>query len=177
MWCIGEIVALYRARMYKLLALYARPYDPREPVICLDEKSKQLLRKTRALLPAKPATPVREDYEYERSGTCNIFVAVEPLGGKRLAQVTERRTKADFVGFVLRLLDSGYSKARKVHLVPDRLNTHFRESFEEVLGVAAAKRLLSRVEFHITPKHASWFNMSRDRNRYSLAPVSSPPWR
>lgn len=160
MWCIGEITAEYRARMYKLLALYARPYDPREPVICLDEKSKQLLRQTRAPLPAKPATPVREDYEYERMGTCNIFVAVEPLGGKRLAQVTERRTKVDFVGFVLRLLDSGYSKARKVHLVLDNLNTHFRESFEEVLGVAAAQRLLSRVEFHYTPKHASWLNMA-----------------
>jgi hypothetical protein len=160
MWCIGEITAEYRARMYKLLALYARPYDPREPVICLDEKSKQLLRQTRTPLPAQPGTPVREDYEYERMGTCNIFVAVEPLGGKRLAQVTERRTKVDFVGFVLRLLDSGTSKARKVHLVLDNLNTHFRESFEEVLGVAAAQRLLSRVEFHYTPKHASWLNMA-----------------
>ncbi len=160
MWCIGEISAEYRARMYSLLALYARPYDAREPVICLDEKSKQLLRQTRAPLPAKPATPLREDYEYERMGTCNIFVAVEPRGGKRLAQVTERRTKADFVGFVLRLLDRGYDKARKVHLVLDNLNTHFRESFEEVLGVAAAARLLSRIEFHYTPKHASWLNMA-----------------
>ena len=80
MWCIGELTAEYRQRMYDLLDLYARPYNPREPVICLDEKSKQLLRETRRPLPAKPATVRKEDYEYERAGTCNIFVAVEPRG-------------------------------------------------------------------------------------------------
>ena len=104
--------------------------------------------------------PVREGYEYERLGTCNIFVAVEPRGGKRLAQVTERRTKADFVGFVLRLLDSGYGKARTVHLVLDNLNTHFRDSFEKVLGVTAAARLLSCIEIHTAPKRANWLNMA-----------------
>jgi DDE superfamily endonuclease len=160
MWCIGELTAEYRRRMYDLLDLYARPYDPREPVICLDEKAKQLLRETRASLPQKPGTPQRQDYEYQRSGTCNIFVAVEPRGGRRFAQVTERRTKADFVSFVLRLIANGHAQARKVHLVLDNLNTHFRESFEEVLGVKAAARLLSRIEFHYTPKHASWLNMA-----------------
>ena len=104
MWCIGELTAEYRRRMYELLAVYARPYDPREPVICLDEKSKQLLRETRRPLPAKPGTPAKVDYEYERAGTCNIFVAVEPRGQRRLAQVTARRTKVDFVGFVCRRL-------------------------------------------------------------------------
>lgn len=104
MWYIGELTAEYRRRMYDLLDLYALPYNPREPVICLDEKSKQLLRETRRPLPAKPGTAAKEDYEYERAGTCNIFVAVEPRGQRRLAQVTARRTKIDFVSFVCRLL-------------------------------------------------------------------------
>jgi DDE superfamily endonuclease len=160
MWCIGELTAEYRRRMYDLLQLYARPYDGGEPVICLDEKSKQLLRETRSPLPAKPATVRKEDYEYERAGTCNIFVAVEPRGQRRIAQVTDRRTKADFVSFVCRLLRNGYSGARKVHLVLDNLNTHLRGSFEEVLGVKTAATLLRRIQFHYTPKHASWLNMA-----------------
>jgi len=160
MWCIGEITAEYRRRMYELLTLYARPYDPREPVICLDEKSKQLLRETRRPLPAKPGIPAKVDYEYERAGTCNIFVAVEPRGQRRLAQVTTRRTKVDFVAFVCRLLHRGYSQARKVHLVLDNLNTHLPTSFEEVLGINTAAKLLRRIEFHYTPKHASWLNMA-----------------
>lgn len=160
MWCIGELTAEYRRRMYDLLELYARPYDAREPVICLDEKSKQLLRETRRPLAAKPGAASKVDYEYERAGTCNIFVAVEPRGQRRIAQVTARRTKVDFVGFVCRMLRSGYSTARKVHLVMDNLNTHLRESFDEVLGVKTATALLRRVQFHYTPYHASWLNMA-----------------
>ena len=160
MWCIGELTAEYRKRMYDLLELYARPYDAREPVICLDEKSKQLLRETRRPLPAEPATVRKEDYEYERAGTCNIFVAVEPRGQRRIAQVTDRRTKVDFVSFVCRMLRNGYCGARKVHLVLDNLNTHMRESFEEVLGMKTAATLLRRIQFHYTPKHASWLNMA-----------------
>lgn len=160
MWCIGELTAEYRQRMYELLELYARPYDAREPVICLDEKSKQLLRETRPPLPAEPGELRKEDYEYERAGTCNIFVAVEPRGQRRSAEVTDRRTKIDFVAFVCRMLRRGYSHARKVHLVLDNLNTHMRESFEEVLGVKTAATVLRRIEFHYTPKHASWLNMA-----------------
>lgn len=158
MWCIGELTAEYRRRMYELLELYARPYDPREPVICLDEKCKQLLRETRPSLPAKVATLAKEDYE--RAGTCNIFVAVEPRGQRRIAQVTARRTKVDFVAFVCRMLRSGYSRVRKVHLVLDNLNVHWRESFEEVLGIKTAATLLRRIQFHYTPNHASWLNMA-----------------
>ncbi|MGH8336282.1 MAG: IS630 family transposase, partial [Gammaproteobacteria bacterium] len=160
MWCIGELTAEYRKRMYELLELYARPYDAREPVICLDEKSKQLLRETRPPLPAEPGELRKEDYEYERAGTCNIFVAVEPRGQRRSAEVTDRRTKIDFVAFVCRMLRRGYSHARKVHLVLDNLNTHMRESFEEVLGLKTAAIVLRRIEFHYTPKHASWLNMA-----------------
>lgn len=160
MWCIGELTAEYRQRMYALLRLYARPYDAREPVIRLDEKCKQLLRETRRPLPAQCGSVRKEDYEYERAGTCNIFVAVEPRGQRRFAQVTARRTKVDFVAFVCRMLRSGYSHVRKAHLVLDNLNTHVRESFEEVLGTRNAATVLRRVQFHYTPKHASWLNMA-----------------
>jgi hypothetical protein len=160
MWCIGELTAEYRRRMYELLDLYARPYDVREPVICVDEKCKQLLRETRHSLPPKSGTPLRQDYEYQRAGTCNIFVAVEPRGRRRFAQVTARRTKIDFVAFVCRLLRRGYAHARKVHLVLDNLNVHWRQSFEEVLGVKTAATVLRRIQFHYTPNHASWLNMA-----------------
>jgi hypothetical protein len=160
MWCIGELTAEYRRRMYELLDLYARPYDAREPVICVDEKCKQLLRETRHPLPARSGTPARQDYEYERAGTCNIFVAVEPRGRRRFAQVTARRTKIDFVAFVCRMLRRGYSHARRVHLVLDNLNVHLRQSFEEVLGVRTAAMVLRRIQLHYTPNHASWLNMA-----------------
>ena len=111
-------------------------------------------------LPIRPGMPVRQDYEYVRSGTCNVFVAVEPKGGRRTVLVTDRRTKPDFVAFVQHLLEQVYAKAYRVHLVMDNLNTHFFKSFEEVLGVKAAKKLLRRVVFHYTPKHASWLNMA-----------------
>ena len=160
MWCIGALTEEYRQRMYDLLDLYARPFRPREPVVCLDEKSKQLLRGSRSPLSAKPNSSAKEDYEYVRAGTCNLFVAVEPKGGRRTVVVTGHRAKADFVAFVQHLLDRVYATARRIHLVMDNLNTHFRKSFEEVLGVKKAKALLRRVVFHYTPKHASWLNMA-----------------
>lgn len=160
MWCVGQISAEYRQRMYGLLELYARPYDPQAPVVCLDEKSKQLLKETRVPLPARPGTIAKQDYEYERAGTCNLFVSVEPKGQRRHVAVTARRTKVDFVSFVSQLVEEVYAHAHKIHLVVDNLNTHFRASFEAVLGPAAAATLLARVEFHYTPKHASWLNMA-----------------
>jgi hypothetical protein len=160
MWCIGRITAEYRERMYDLLGLYAQPYDPAEPVVCLDEKSKQLLEQTRPPLPAAPGQIAKEDYEYKRAGTRNLFVAVEPKAGHREVEVTRRRTKPDFVAFVQFLALEVYAQARKIHLVVDNLNTHFRASFEEVLGLKRATAFLSRLEFHYTPKHASWLNMA-----------------
>ena len=146
--------------MYDLLDLYARPFQSMEPVICLDEKSKQLLQDARTPLPIKPGTPARLDYEYVRAGTCNLFVAVEPKAGRRTVMVTDHRAKTDFVAFVQHLLEQVYAKARRIHLVMDNLNTHFRKCFDEVLGVKRAQKLLRRVEFHYTPKHASWLNMA-----------------
>jgi hypothetical protein len=146
--------------MYDLLDLYVRPFRPCEPVVCVDEKSKQLLKDSRPPLPVRSGTPLRMDYEYVRRGTCNLFVAIEPQGGRRTVRVTERRAKTDFVAFVQYLLEEVYAKARRIHLVLDNLNTHFRKCFEEVLGVEAAQKLLRRVVFHYTPKHASWLNMA-----------------
>jgi hypothetical protein len=160
MWCIGELTDEYRQRMYHLLALYEQPLDAREPVVCIDEKSLQLIAHSRAPLPMSPGSPAKTDYEYVRHGTTNLFVAVEPKAGHREVAVTERRGKSDFVAFVSELLHGTYAAARRVHLVLDNLNIHFRKSFEDVLGQRAAAKLLRRVQFHYTPKHASWLNMA-----------------
>lgn len=160
MWCIGQITAEYRERMYDVLGLYAQPYDAAEPVICVDEKSKQLLEQTRRPLPASPGQVAKEDYEYKRAGTRNLFVAVEPKAGHREVTVTGRRTKTDFVAFVQFLALEVYAQARKIHVVLDNLNTHFCAAFEEVMGPEAAATFLSRLQFHYTPKHASWLNMA-----------------
>ena len=160
MWCIGKLTAEYRQRMYALLDLYALPFRADQPVVCLDEKSKQLIEESRTPLPMRAGMPVRRDYEYVRAGTCNLFVAVEPKGGRRTVLVTDHRAKVDFVAFVQYLLEEVYAKARQVPLVMDNLNTHFRKCFEDVLGVKQAKALLRRVVFHYTPKHASWLNMA-----------------
>lgn len=160
MWCIGALTEEYRQRMYEVLELYARPYHEQEPVICIDEKSKQLIRDSRQGLPMKRGASAKYDYEYIRAGTCNVFVAIEPKGGRRVIELTARRTKPEFVGFVQQLLERTYASARKVHLVLDNLNTHFRSCFEQVLGRSSARALLRRVQFHHTPKHASWLNMA-----------------
>ena len=160
MWCIGELTDEYRSRMYALLALYAKPRSRAEPVVCIDEKSLQLIGHSRAPLRMASHSPEKVDYEYVRNGTTNLFVAVEPKAGQRIVAVTARRGKVDFVEFVSNLLRNTYAKARRVHLVLDNLNTHFRKCFEDVLGKHAAAKLLRRVQFHYTPKHASWLNMA-----------------
>lgn len=160
MWCIGALTEEYRTRMYALLELYARPRSRAEPVICIDEKSLQLIAHSRAPLAMAASNPTKQDYEYVRNGTTNLFVAVEPKGGRRIVSVTERRGKVDFVAFVKELLTGVYAKARRIHLVLDNLNTHFRKCFDDVLGSHEAAKLLRRVEFHYTPKHASWLNMA-----------------
>lgn len=160
MWCIGALTQEYRNRMYDLLTLYAKPVCRKEPVICIDEKSLQLISHSRQPLPMASHAPTKEDYEYIRNGTTNLFVAVEPKAGQRIVSVTERRTKVDFVGFINELLTGAYAKAQRIHLVLDNLNTHFRKCFEDVLGKRPAAKLLRRVQFHYTPKHASWLNMA-----------------
>ena len=160
MWCIQEITPEYRERMYDLLALYALPYDTRRPVVCIDEKSKQLFGERRKPILQKPGSPLKYDYEYVRNGTRNIFVAVEPKGGRRIVEVTKRRAKHDFARFVKRLVDESYLSVDKLRLVVDNLNTHFEKSFTETFPRKEADRILGKVEFHYTPKKASWLNMA-----------------
>ncbi len=146
--------------MYALLELYQKDYDERYPVVCVDEKSKQLIEDVRGILPLKPGSVAKYDYEYKRNGTGNIFVAVEAMAGRHFLSITERRTKQDFACFRNILIDEVYPKAVKIRLVADNLNTHFAKSFYETFSKAEAKRILSRLEFYYTPKHASWLNMA-----------------
>ena len=159
MWCIAKITPEYRFRMYDLLDLYNQPYDVAWPVVCLDEKSKQLIENVKGIIPMKPGSPEKYDGEYKRMGTQNIFVAVEPLAGKRYIKVTDQRKKDDFAYFVKELLLI-FPKAIKIKLVADNLNTHFESSFYETFNEQEAKALLEKIEFHYTPKHGSWLNMA-----------------
>jgi hypothetical protein len=147
--------------MESLLSLYGKPYNPHEPILCFDEKSKELRGETHPLVHATEYAPRKRDYEYRRNGTANIFLAVEPKGGWRETTVTKRRTRTDFASEMRRIaLLPRYRKARKLHIVLDNLNTHFESSFYEAFPHREAKRLLSRLRFHYTPKHASWLNMA-----------------
>ncbi len=146
--------------MYDVLDLYNEPYDPLRPVIGLDEKPKQLLENVRTPIPMKPGSPEKYDYEYKRNGSVNIFVAVEPKAGKRKAKVTKRRTKQDFAQFVKELVDEDYKDAEVIRIVLDNLNTHFPKSLFDTFSEDEAVRILQKVEFHHTPKHASWLNIA-----------------
>jgi len=160
MWCIPEITPEYAKRMFDILDLYHEKYNPKKPVIGFDEKSKQLIEDARQPIPMKPGSSEKYDYEYIRNGTANIFVAVEPKAGRRITEVTTQRTKSETVLFLKRLVDEDYADAQIVRLVLDNLNTHFEKSFYEILGITEAKRILKRIEFHYTPKHASWLNVA-----------------
>jgi hypothetical protein len=146
--------------MEDVLELYEQPYDPKRPVVCFDEKPVQLVAETRLPRPMLPGRPRRYDYEYERRGTANIFMAVEPLAGWRQVTVTERRTKLDFAAQMQQLVDVCYPEAERIRLVMDNLNTHKPASLYEAFPPAEARRLLRRLEFHYTPKHASWLDMA-----------------
>jgi DDE superfamily endonuclease len=162
MWCIPKVTLEFIERMLDVLEVYERDYDPQKPVVCLDEKSKQLLSdtKNRSPLSMKPGKPQRADYEYKRNGTCNLFVAVEPKGKKRIVRVTKRRTKKDYASFVKHLADHVYKKVKKIVLVEDNLNTHNKEVLIEVLGEKEGKRIARKIEWHFTPKHASWLDQA-----------------
>lgn len=161
MWCIPNLTPEYIERMEDIIALYAKPYDPNEPVLCCDEKSKQLLKETRPTKNTQTGKPRRSDYEYKRNGTRNLFVTVEPKGGHREVTVTKRRTKQDFAQEIKRVINlPRYENAEKIHVVLDNLNTHFEKSFFETFRKREAKNILKRIQFHYTPKHASWLDMA-----------------
>lgn len=147
-------------RMEAILTLYAQPYDPQRPMICFDEKMTQLLADVRDPLPLTPKIGRRQDYEYKREGTRNLFMLVEPKAGKRTVLVTQRRQKVDFAHAMRYLVDVLYPHATIIDVVLDNLNTHHYHSLVEHFGKAEADRIMNRLCFHFTPPHGSWLNMA-----------------
>ncbi len=140
--------------------VYHEPYDANCPVICMDEKPFQLLDEVREPIPMKPAKPLREDSEYERNGTCSIFIFTEPLTGWRHVEVRNQRTRIDWAQQVQELLEIHYPHAPKIKLVMDNLNTHSIASLYQAFEPETARRLAKRLEIHYTPKHGSWLNIA-----------------
>lgn len=161
MWCIPpEADCEFVAAMEDVLEVYHRPKDPRRPVVCVDETTKQLIGEIRTPLPPQPGQPARYDCEYVRNGTANLFMAFEPLGGWRHVQVTDSRCRSDWAWFVKDLLDGRYREAEQIVLVMDQLNTHTIGSLYECFVPEEARRLAQKLEIHYTPKHGSWLNMA-----------------
>jgi len=146
--------------MEDILDVYKRPYDAKRPVICMDESSKQLVKEVRKPIAALPKQTMRYDAEYERNGTCNIFVAVEPLAGKRNTKITKRRTMVDWAEYIKDIVDTQYPDVEKIVLIMDNLNTHTGTSLYEAFEPKEAKRILDKLEIHHTPKHGSWLNIA-----------------
>lgn len=146
--------------MEDILELYCLPYDPKIPLVCMDEQPRQLIKEIRKTIPARPGKPVCEDYEYERNGTANIFLFTEPLGSWRHVDVTERRTSVDWAHQIRELIDVHYPDVERIRLVMDNLNTHKVASFYEAFEPDEARRLAKRLEIHYTPKHGSWLNIA-----------------
>ncbi len=147
------------ANMEMVLDVYKRPFDPLHPIICMDESPKQLISETRKPIPAAPGRSAKYDYEYKRCGVSNIFLACEPLAGKRMIKITDRRTALDWASFIEEIA-AQYEQAEKITLVMDNLNTHNAGSFYEKFPPEKAKALWDRFEFVHTPKHGSWLNIA-----------------
>jgi hypothetical protein len=160
-WCIPpKANAEFVWKMEDVLEVYKRPYDPRRPVVCLDETSKQLIGEVRTPTPAAPGQVAHYDCEYVRHGVANLFMLFEPLAGQRDVEVTDRRTKKDYAQCLRKLSDEVYPDAEIIVVVQDNLNTHSPASLYEAFEPAEAKRLADRFEFHYTPKHGSWLDMA-----------------
>ena len=159
MWCVPKVDAEFVARMEDVLELYAEEPDDRRPVVCFDETPRQLIGESRVPVAAKPGKPARVDYEYVRNGTANVFMFVDAHRPWRHAKVTDRRASGDFAECMRDLVDEHYPKAERIRVVLDNLSTHTPSALYENLEPAEARRILRRLEFHYTPKHASWLNM------------------
>lgn len=146
--------------MEQVLDVYKMPYNPDFPVVCMDESPKQLIRETRLPITMKPGQDKKVDFEYMRCGVCNIFMANEPLVGKRYVEIKKTKTKKDWAYFIKELADTHYKSAIKIKLVMDNLNTHSPSALYEVFEPEEAKRVWDRFEFIYTPKHGSWLNMA-----------------
>ena len=159
MWCVPKVDAAYVAAMEDVLDLYGEPPDPTRPVICFDESPTQLIGEVRAPIPAEPGRLERFDFEYKRNGTVNLFIFLDVNRPWRKVKVTERRAAADFSQCMRELSDVHFPEAEKIRVVMDNLSTHSPASLYNALPAPEARRILRRLEFHFTPKHASWLNM------------------
>jgi hypothetical protein len=146
--------------MEEVLDVYKRPYDPKKPMVCFDERPKQLIGEIRVPISMKPGNAARYDYEYKRNGVANIFMLFEPLAAKRHIKVTERRTKKDWAECIREMVYTIYPQAETIVLVMDNLNTHKKASLYEAFEPVEAKRIADKLEIHYTPKHGSWLNMA-----------------
>jgi DDE superfamily endonuclease len=151
--------------MEDVIQAYLRPYDPAYPVVCFDEACKQLFGEVRPVLPMRPGSPAKQDYEYERKGVCNQLMTCEPLRGWRHVKVSEHRTRKDYAYCLRELVEVHYQRAKKILLVQDNLNTHDGASLYEAFPPELARRLLNKIEWHYTPKHGSWLNMAETEIR------------
>jgi transposase len=159
MWCVPKIDAEYVARMEGVLALYAEPPDSKRPVVCFDETPRQLIGEARVPVRAEPGKRARFDYEYVRNGTANVFMFVDVHRPWRHAKVTDRRACTDFAECMRDLVDIHYPEAERIRVVLDNLSAHTQSALYQTFEPEEARRILSRIEFHFTPKHASWLNM------------------
>ena len=159
MWCIPKVDAEFVARMEDVLALYAEPPDERRPVVCFDEMPRQLIGEERVPVRAEPGKRRRFDYEYVRNGTANVFMFVDVNRPWRHVKVTDQRTCIDFAECMRDLVDEHYPEAERIRVVLDNLSAHSASALYQRFAPAEARRILSRLEFHFTPKHASWLNM------------------
>lgn len=159
MWCIPKVDAEFVARMEDVLDLYAEAPDENRPVVCFDETPRQLIGESRVPVAAAPGKRARVDYEYVRNGTANVFVFIDAARAWRHAKVTDRRTSLDFAECMRDLVDTHYPRAERIRVVLDNLSTHTSAALYERFAPAEARRILRRLEFHYTPKHASWLNM------------------
>jgi transposase len=160
MWCIPKVDGTYVARMEDVLDLYAEPADPKRPVVCFDETPTQLIGEVRLPIPARPGQPERYDYEYRRNGTANLFMFLDAHKSWRHVKVTEQRTAQDFAACMRDLTDLHYPDADLIRVVQDNLSTHTAGALYDTFPAPEAHRILQRLEFHYTPKHASWLNMA-----------------
>jgi len=160
MWCIPQVTPEFEKAMYDVLGEYEKGYHPSYPRVCLDEKSHQLLSTPKGEELVKIGKPRKVDYEYKRHGTVNLFVAIEPKAGRRIIRVTDHRKGRDFSRFIWFLLTKVYLKAKKVHLILDNLNTHNDETLIKHLGEEKGKLAIQKIDWHFTPKHASWLNQA-----------------
>jgi hypothetical protein len=146
--------------MEDILEVYHRPYDPKRPLVCMDEASKQQVKETRQPLPRQAGKPERYDYEYERNGVSNLFMIFAPLEGWRHVEVTDRRTRVDFAHCLKDVVDVHFAEAEQIVLVSDNLNTHKLAALYEAFAPAEARRIIEKLEWHDTPKHGSWLDMA-----------------